>query len=531
MLFEQAGLPEGNGNGKERHMKLLAAVAVAVLLGAFAVLAWDPFGWWPIALLSYASLFWLVSNSRTVRQAGITGLAFGMGLHLFGSGWVFGALHSKAGMGLIPAVLSTAIFVVYLALFTAIPCFLWHVLFKRDKARAPLTRDSTFSWLAATVAFAALLTLVEWSRGLFFNGFTSLALGYSLIDTWLAGYVPVLGLYGLSWIGLCISGMLVVLISGDRKVKVASLIVLLALAGTGLALNQLVWTQPFGAPLRYRLIQSNIAQEHKFNPLYMRQQTQRLVDMIERQPADLIVTPETAFPMFLNELPEDILSGLQQFSQRTGSHVFLGIATIAADSDGYNSLIHIAPDQSGIARYNKIRLMPFGEYTPAGFGWFTDSLSIPLKDMSSGAVDQEPFTLGTQRIGTLICHEDLTGQEVRRWLPTASLLLNPSNLAWFERSLAIGQRLQIVRMRALESGRPILRVANTGITAAIDARGRVLARLPAAEEGILSGVVQPVQGQTPYARWGDGPVILAGAIWVSIAGYILRKRKIHKQGS
>ena len=507
-------------------MKLLATVAVATLLGAFAVLAWDPFGWWPIALLSYASLFWLVSNSRTVWRAGVLGLAFGMGLHLLGSGWVFGALHSKAGMGLIPAVLSTAIFVVYLTLFTAIPCFLWRALFKRDKARAPVTRDFTFSWLVAIMTFAALLTLGEWSRGLFFNGFTSLALGYSLIDTWLVGYAPVLGLYGLSWIGLCISGMLVVLISGGRKGKVTSLIVLLAFAGTGLALNQLVWTQPFGAPLRYRLIQSNIAQEHKFNPLYMRQQTQRLVDMIERQPADLIVTPETAFPMFLNELPDDALSSLQQFSQHTGSHVFLGIATIAADSDGYNSMIHIAPDQNGIARYNKVRLMPFGEYTPDGFGWFTDSLSIPLKDMSAGAVDQAPFTLGTQRIGTLICHEDLTGQEVRHWLPTASLLLNPSNLAWFERSLAIGQRLQIVRMRALESGRPILRVANTGITAQIDARGRILARLPEAREGVLKGMVQPVQGQTPYARWGDWPVVLGCAMWILFAGFIQRMRRI-----
>ena len=508
-------------------MKSPVSIAVAFMLGATSVLAWDPFGWWPIALGSYAGLFWLVSNSKTVRQAGIMGLAFGFGLHLFGSGWVFGALHSKAGMGLIPAILSTAIFVVYLALFTAVPCLILRGLFRRALGRSGASA-ATGVWLAAAMTFASLLMLGEWARGLFFNGFTSLALGYSLIDTWLSGYAPVLGLYGLSWIGLCISGMLVVIISGTRKDKIVSLIVFAALVGTGIALNRISWTQPFDTPLHYRLIQSNIAQEHKFNPSYTRQQTQRLIDMIERRSADVIVTPETAFPMFLNELPDDALSSLQQFSQRTGSHVFLGIATIAANSDGYNSMIHIAPDQNGMARYNKIRLMPFGEYTPVGFGWFTASLSIPLKDMSAGAINQAPFVLGTQHIGTLICHEDLTGQEARHWVPHTSLLLNPSNLAWFEGSLAIDQRLQIVRMRALEAGRPILRVANTGITAAIDARGTVLARLPAAKEGILSGVIQPVQGLTPYARWGDWPVILMSVIWVFLAGYILRERKINK---
>ncbi|MDO8892968.1 MAG: apolipoprotein N-acyltransferase [Sulfurimicrobium sp.] len=166
------------------------------------------------------------------------------------------------------------------------------------------------------------------------------------------------------------------------------------------------------------------------------------------------------------------------------------------------------------------------EYSPTGFSWFTGSLNIPLKDMSPGGRNQAPFALGIQRVGTLICHEDLTGQEVRRWLPSATLLLNPSNLAWFEGSLAIGQRLQIVRMRALESGRPILRVTNTGVTAQIDAQGRVLGRLPVSVEGVLSGTVQPQQGVTPYGRWGDWPAVLASAMCVLLAGNIQRRRRM-----
>lgn len=506
-------------------MKIGLTIIFPGLLGTFVVAGFDPLGWWVIALFGYAGLLLLVSNSRTAWQAGLMGLIFGIGLHLFGSGWVFGALHNKVGMGVGPSVFSTLIFVVYLALFTAVPCLFWRVLFKLKGESAWVECNSA---LLVTVVFSALLTLGEWARSLFFNGFTSLSLGYSLIDTWLAGFVPVFGVYGLSWIGFCISGMLVVLLTARFSIKVASLIAIIAISIVGLALGQQVWTQASGAPLSFRLIQSNVTQERKFDPSYMRQQTERLVEAIERQPADLVVTPETAFPMFLNEVPDGVLSSLQQFTLRTASHVFLGVATIATNSDGHNSMLHFAPGQQGIARYNKVQLMPFGEYSPTGFGWFTGSLNIPLKDMSPGAHDQAPFAIGTQRAGTLICHEDLTSQGVRRWLPSATLLLNPSNLAWFEGSLAIGQRLQIVRMRALESGRPILRVTNTGITAQIDAHGRVLGLLPASVEGVLSGMIQPQQGLTPYVRWGDWPVALAGAMCALLAAYIqLRHRMVN----
>jgi len=509
-------------------MRFLVAVAIAGLSGALSVLGWAPFGWWPLALLGYASLFWLVLNCQTAMRACLLGLAFGFGLHLFGSGWVFGALYNKTGMALVPSALSILVFVVYLALFTAVSCLFWYlfcrVSLKRNMNIVLADRNPLPSSVGAIAAFAALLTMGEWARSVFFNGFTSLSLGYSLIDTWLSGYAPVAGLYGLSWIGLCISGVLVVLINSHRTVKAAGLIFIVGITTIGLALNQVVWTQSSGPPLSYRLIQSNIAQERKFDPLYVRQQTQRLVDIIVRDPADLIVTPETAFPMFLNELPGDALSRLQQFSQRTGSNVFMGIASIAANSDGYNSVVRIAPNQSEIDQYNKVVLMPFGEYSPTGFGWFTHSLSIPLKDMSAGASDQTPFSIGSQRIGTLICHEDLTGQVARHWLPAATLLINPSNLAWFEGSLAITQRLQIVRMRALESGRPILRVTNTGITAQIDNRGRVIALLPEAKEDVLVGAIQPVRGVTPYVHLGDWPVVLGSAIFLLLFGFIRLKR-------
>jgi len=504
-------------------MRFPVAVAIAGLFGAFSVLGWAPFGWWPVAIIGYAILFWLALNSASTIRACLLGLAFGFGLHLMGSGWVFGALHNKTGMALIPSVLSIFVFVMYLALFTAIPCLSWRALLKLNKGVALAGRGSMPSfWVIVT--FAALLTLGEWARSLFFNGFTSLALGYSLIDTWLSGYAPVIGLYGLSWIGFFFSGTLVALISRYRPAVGLNFVVVII--GVGFVLSQATWVQPSGGLLHYRLIQSNVAQERKFDPLYVREQTLRLVDIIEHNAADLIVTPETAFPMFLNELPGDALSRLQQFSQRTRSHVFMGIASIAANSDGYNSVVRIAPDQGGIDQYNKVVLMPFGEYSPTGFAWFTKSLSIPLKDMSAGTREQAPFAIGAQQIGTLICHEDLTGEAARRWLPATTLLINPSNLAWFEGSLAITQRLQIVRMRALESGRPILRVTNTGITAHVDHRGRVMALLPETKEGVLDGHVQPVSGSTPYAIVGDWVAVLGGALLLLLFGIAHRSSEL-----
>jgi len=316
-------------------------------------------------------------------QAGLLGLAFGLGLHLIGHGWVLDALHRKSGMALAPAMGSTLIFVSYLALFSSLPCLIWRMMVKAFAGNRPL------GTLGSSAAFASLMTLFEWARSLPFNGFTSPSLGYSLIDTWLAGYAPVAGVHGLSWLGYCSSGALALLLSQRRS---SPALFVVAVVASGIALDRSDWVRATGKPLSYRLIQSNVVQERKFDPLYARLQMRRLEDNIEREPADLIITPETAFPVFFNELPGGILSQLQHFSQGSGSHLLLGFATSAANAEGHNSVIHIAPETSRIQQYDKLRLMPFGEYSPAGFSWFSAALDIPLKDLRAGTSDQQHFS-------------------------------------------------------------------------------------------------------------------------------------------
>lgn len=508
-------------------MKLYACLVFAFLSGALSVLGWAPFGYWPLTVIGAAGLFWLISNSKTTLQSTCIGLAFGIGLHLVGQNWIFVSLHDKTGMPAIPAALASIIFVVYLALFSAFPCLIWHALFKPQEVDGTTNRPPNWQ-IFAVLSYAALFSLCEWLRSMqFFYGFTSLSFGYSLIDTWLAGYVPIGGIYGLSAIGFCLSGLLTCLISGNRISRMLALILIGIIASIGLALNQIAWTKASGIPLSYRLIQPNITQNHKFDPIFANTQRQLLIGLIEQKPADLIVTPETTFEIHLNELPAELMSRLQQFSHQTRSHIFLGILTLSTNSDGYNSLIQIAPNQTRMAQYNKVRLMPFGEYSPTGFRWFSDELNIPFKDMSTGSINQAPFTVGLQRVGTMICYEDGSGQDARHWLPEASFILNPSNLAWFDDSFAIDQNLQMARMRALEIGRPILRTTNTGITAHIDHLGNVIKRLASQKQGVLEGMVQPVQGMTPYTRWGNWVPVLGSAIYLALIKLIHYLRRNH----
>lgn len=172
-----------------------------------------------------------------------------------------------------------------------------------------------------------------------------------------------------------------------------------------------------------------------------------------------------------------------------------------------------------------------GEYAPAGLAWFTQRMSVPLNDQTAGSVDQPPFVLNggviPVRVGTLICHEDLSQTDARRWAGQVELLINPGNLAWFEGTLALPQRLQVAQARALETGRPILRTTNTGVTAHIDGHGRVVARLPPGAAGVLSGFVQPTAGLTPFARFGNELVVLMAAMLLMMTGLVNRLSNLH----
>jgi apolipoprotein N-acyltransferase len=187
----------------------------------------------------------------------------------------------------------------------------------------------------------------------------------------------------------------------------------------------------------------------------------------------------------------------------------------------YNSVLSLgaSPNQ----RYDKIHLVPFGEFIPPGFGWVLSVLKIPLTDFSRGSAAQTPLALAGQKIAVNICYEDAFGEEIIRFLPEATLLVNVSNVAWFGDSLAPHQHLQIAQLRALETGRTMLRATNTGMTAIVDHKGKIAAMLPAFTQGTLNGSAQGRSGATPYVRWGNAPVIALALLACGLAA--LRRRR------
>jgi apolipoprotein N-acyltransferase len=272
------------------------------------------------------------------------------------------------------------------------------------------------------------------------------------------------------------------------------------------------------------LLQGNVPQQLKWREDV---RTQTLLDyrrMIFDAKAQVVVVPETALPAFLDQLPRDYLEGLRDHGRAEGKDILLGTVERVfrgQEFDYYNSLVRLTGD--ALQSYRKRHLVPFGEFIPWGFQWVLGILQIPLSDFNRGPARQPPLAANGTSFGVAICYEDVFGDEMIDALPAAQVLLNVSNLAWFGDSLAPEQHLQESQMRALETGRWMLRATNTGATAAIDETGRVAARLANFTRATLVQSVIPRRGATPYSRWWDLPAIgcaLALLIWV----VVLRRR-------
>jgi apolipoprotein N-acyltransferase len=499
-------------------------LAGALFAGAASSLAWAPLQSPWLALTGYAVLTWLVLHATSARQAAAVALLFSFGLHGVGQHWLLAAMVENAGDSTPLAWLFGVGYLLYLGLFTAVPAAIHH----------RYSRPAQHRWFDA-LAWAALLTLGEWARSFGLNGLTALSIGHVFVNHWPAHWMPVAGLYGCGFLAFCSASLAGHMLFAKTRRKPAWPSVLRLLPALtllwigGLALRSVPWVQPDGSAISFRLLQGGIAQEHRFDTQAMAAQVDRYSQMIQSDPAYLIATPETAVALTPQNLPQGTWQQWKTFSQTTGSHVFIGLPSLGTTGAGHNSIFHLAPDTDGIERYDKVRLMPMGEYAPPGLGWLVERMRTPLKNLTPGEVDQKPVTLtvGIRAIAVamMVCHEDQVGEPMRRRAASASLILNPTNLSWFEGTMHLQQSLQSAQVRALEAGRPVLRVGNTGITAQIDHQGRVVRQLPPIIQGALAGQVQPVRGLTPYVRWGDAVAItLAALTWLACRLFSTRAR-------
>ncbi len=486
----------------------LLRLLLATVLGAASVLAFEPFGWYVLAWLTLAGFFALARATPGWRQGALIGFAFGCGWFGAGTSWVYVSLSVFGGLPPPVAGLATLLFCMLLAVFPAMAS----ALFVRFRPTGPLLQ---------ACLFAALWTLTEWSRSWVFTGFPWLSLGYSQSPpSPFAGFAPLLGVYGVSLLTALFAALAAAQGAAAELSRRAGLCLLaICLIGTGVALRAIQWTEPLGAPTKVALLQGNVPQDLKWRPEKLTDSLAIYGELMRAHPAELTVLPETAIPAFLDQLPREYLAMLLDHALAQQGDLLFGVAV--GDGRQYaNAAVSIGVSPTQL--YNKSHLVPFGEFVPPGFQWFLDMMRIPMSAFTPGPARQDPMEIVGQKLAINICYEDVFGAEIIRALPRATMLINLSNTAWFGDSLAQPQHLQIAQLRALETGRPMLRATNTGMTAVVAANGIVQAVLPPFARDALVAEVQGYAGSTPYVRWGNWPVLLL-SVFLLLTAAIPRK--------
>ena len=511
--------------GSGRALRL----ALAFAAGAATVFSFAPFYLALLPIAALATLFWLWQRDVSPREAALEGFAFGTGLFGVGISWISVALETFGGVPPMVAFLGMLGLVVYLALFPALAGW----------ATARITPAQS---RARLVAAAAAWALAEWLRGYLLTGYGWLAIGYAeLLPSHalpFAGFAPVGGVYLVSLATAACAAAVVYgidgIAAGRARAMPVGVAIIALLAGLGAATGRLEWTQAEGAPVMVSLVQGNVAQHQKFDPAFRSRTYEMYLQLAQQAKGRLVVFPESAFAVFLDEVPDQVLETLLASGRERNGTILLGLFTIQAPPTEnespriYNSVISLGVTPPQL--YRKHHLVPFGETIPlkAAFGWFINRvLNIPLADQAAGPPLQRPFDAAGQRVAVNICYEDVFGAELAGVAREATLYVNVTNDAWYGHSIGALQHNQIAAMRALELGRPMLRATNTGITSAIAHDGHVIDELPWFTQGILEVEIAGRQGETPYVRWGDRLVVLMAVIILVIA-YATSKRSVKR---
>ncbi|MGH8753732.1 MAG: apolipoprotein N-acyltransferase [Burkholderiales bacterium] len=483
---------------------------VAFVLGAASVLGFAPFYLFPLPIITLALLLYLWNQLEQRLAAFLVGFAFGLGFFGFGTSWIYVSMHD---FGAMPALLAGTATLLFCAIFALYPAL----------AGAFLVPIKTSPLSKQLLAFPAMWVLLEWIRSWIFTGFPWITLGYSQAPlSPLAGYAPLLGVFGVSFFCALSAGLLSLMI-GERVLRKRCVLLLVALWLAGFGLKQIEWTQPSGAALEVSLLQGNIPQEIKWRDDQLVNTLETYRRLVDESTGQLIILPETAFPLFYHHVPKIYLEKFTAHARKNGGDLLIGLPERTDQDHYYNSVLSFGSSPTQI--YRKLHLVPFGEFIPLRpvFGWLLDVLQIPLLDFSRGSPGQQPLKVAGQQVAVNICYEDAFGEEVIRQLPQATLLANFSNDAWFGHSIAPLQHLQISQMRALETGRYMVRATNTGATAVINPRGEVLSQLPLFTTATLQHEVWGYGGATPYVLWGNYAVLLL-CVLASAANFMLSRR-------
>ncbi len=469
-------------------------LAIVLIAGAILPFAFAPYNLYLLAIICPAILFWTWLNASP-KQAFFQGLFFGLSFFSVSVYWVYISIHFFGNASVAISLCITIGFILCLALFIAINGLLFRWLFQQTH------------FMVNILAFALSWVILEWLRGWLFTGFPWMFLGYSQINSPLAGIAPILSVYGVSFLVVLSSGLLVYSISNtNKRLPVVVLLAVIWLVCWGLTVIN--WTKPQGKPISVSLIQGNIPQSVKWNPNQITTTLTRYRNLtLQNIHQRIIIWPEAAIPIWYSQAQQFILP-LAATLKKSGTALLTGIPVVnAAQTEIYNGAVVLG---NGTGMYLKRHLVPFGEYVPLEslLHKVLQFFAVPMSNLSAGQMQQKPVNLAGLPTAVAICYEVAYVDEFLTAFPQAKLIVTISDDAWFGHSWASYQQTQISQMRSLETGRYQLVATNNGLTAIIDNKGNIIKQAPRFKIAALNGQIYNVSGNTPVSILGVMPIII-----------------------
>ncbi|MFL1732663.1 apolipoprotein N-acyltransferase [Moraxella oculi] len=479
------------------------ATVLALIAGMVFSLSLAPYYLWPVAIFSVMVLYALLVNEDSPVRAFWLGQLYGFGTWVVGASWLYHSIHEYGSIPSWIAAIMIVVMAMVMGLFQAF--FAW--AFVRFVGRQPL-------------AFASLWVFQEWLKTWLLSGFPWLFVGYAFTEqSWLTGFAPVLGVFGVSFMAVLFSASLVELFRQNLRFFVLSALVLMLNA----ALSWVDWTwQKPNDRLSVSLVQGNIPQDLKWLTQYRERTLEIYADLSSNEwGRDVIIWPEAAIPMFHDEAAPFINRIANQALAKESAWVtglmYRDFEQYDASKDSYPPIYNSAAaiDRHGISLYKKQHLVPFGEYIPFS-GLFNILPNLAnmqsMRSISAGDANQTPLMVKGRNVGAAICYEVAYPDTTRHNAKDAEVLLTISNDAWFGTTAGPWQHLQMVQMRSLETGRYFIRATNTGITAIINHKGKIQNIVPQFERTVLQGEVPMMMGVTPFVRFGNYPILGLSAL-------------------
>ncbi|WP_416361425.1 apolipoprotein N-acyltransferase [Marinobacter sp.] len=488
-----------------------------LIAGAVQTLTFSPFHLWWLGPLS-AFLILLATLHQPAKKLFRAGWLVGLGLFGSGASWIYISISEYGNTPIVVAIILMVLFVAGLALFHGLAFWFWGKLAKQSLIRR-------------LILFPAIWLMGDWLRGWLLTGFPWLYLGTAHTDGPLAGLAPVTGVHGITfWVTATAAAAYAfwwMLRVGRTKAAVATLIAALLPWFIAPALNKTDWTDISDEPVSFVTMQGNIPQQVKWDPDFLRDQIVTYLGMTEEHwQADIILWPETAIP-----IPQDQAGPIfAHIQERLGENSTLitgipwyGYSEKKAGNTFHNSIMAMG---NGEGIYHKQKLVPFGEYVPLegllrGLIGFFD---LPMSSFTPGPKNQSPLQANGTNVMPYICYEVAYPDFVAFNARNTGLLLTISNDGWFGDSIGPLQHLQLARMRALETGRYMLRGTNNGVTTIINEKGQMTERIPQFKRTVLTGEVFTATGSTPYMQTGSWPVLTLALILI----VFVRERVIPK---